>query len=332
MADPGRVYIIIVNWNGWADTLECLATVFRSTYPEYRVIVCDNGSCDDSIARIAEWGAGVLRYPVVGSPFGELMVAADRPIRTVIVPADQDVSLGGEGDDWDLLVVATGSNLGFAAGNNVGMRIARARGDCAYVWLLNNDTVVDPQALSAMVHRMEAVSRAGMCGSRIHYYHEPDKIWALGGGRFRKWCGRSENIGLGLDSSRGILMDTDAVEHAMEYPAGASMLVREAYLREVGLMDERYFLYCEEPDWARRGAGRFSLAYARDSIVYHKVAASTKKLDADALSAEVRLLRSQLRFMARFHPLCSLPFLVRFLLARVKSLMASRSAQENPSR
>lgn len=332
MADSGRVYIIIVNWNGWADTLECLSTVFRSTYPDFRVIVCDNGSCDDSVARITGWGAGALRYPVSGSPFGDLMVATDRHIRTVIVPADQDFSSWAAKDDWDLLVVAIGSNLGFAAGNNVGMRIALALGDCSYVWLLNNDTVVDPQALSAMVHRMEAISRAGMCGSRIHYYHESDKIWALGGGHFRKLIARSENIGLGRDISDGNLMDTEAVERVMEYPAGASMLVREAYLREVGLMDEGYFLYCEEPDWVMRGAGRFTLAYARDSIVYHKVAASTQKLDADALSAELRLLRSQLRFMARFHPLYSLLFLVRFLLASVKSLMASRVAQENLSR
>lgn len=332
MADSGRVYIIIVNWNGWADTLECLSTVFRSTYPDYRVIVCDNGSCDDSVARITGWGAGALRYPVSGSPLGDLMVATDRHIRTVIVPHDQNFSSWAANSDWDLLVVAIGSNLGFAAGNNVGMRIALALGDCAYVWLLNNDTVVDPDALSAMICRMEVVPRAGMCGSRIHYYHEPDKIWALGGGHFRKLIGRSENVGLGLDISRGFLMDTDAVEHAMEYPAGASMLVREAYLREVGLMDESYFLYCEEPDWVIRGADRFSLAYARDSIVFHKVAASTQKLDTDALAAEVRLLRSQLRFMARFHPLYSLLFLVRFLLARVKSLMASRVAQENLSR
>lgn len=332
MADSGRVYIIIVNWNGWPDTLECLATVFRSTYPDFRVIVCDNGSCDDSVAQISAWGAGELRYPVSGSPLGELMVATDRRIRTVVVPSDQIFSSWAAKDDWDLLVLAIGANLGFAGGNNVGMRLALALGDCAYVWLLNNDTVVDPRALSAMVHRMEAVSRAGMCGSRIHYYHEPGKIWALGGGYFRKLIGRSENIGLGLDISDGKSMDTEAVESIMEYPAGASMLVREAYLRAVGLMDESYFLYCEEPDWAMRGAGRFTLAYARDSVVYHKVAASTQKLDADALSAEVRLLRSQLRFMARFHPQYSLLFLIRFLFAKGKSMMAFRVAQEDLSR
>jgi len=332
MADSGRVYIIIVNWNGWADTLECLSTVFRSTYPDFRVIICDNGSCDDSVARITGWGAGELRYLVSGSPLGDLMVAPDRHIRTVIVPPDQDCTSWGANDDWELLVVPLGANLGFAAGNNVGMRIALARGDCSYVWLLNNDTVVDPQALSAMVYRMEAVPEAGMCGSRIHYYHEPGKIWALGGGRFRPLIGRSEHIGLGLDIADGKFMDTEAVERVMEYPVGASILVREAYLREVGLMDESYFLYCEEPDWVMRGVGRFTLAYARDSIVYHKVAASTQKLDVDTLAAEMRLLRSQLRFMARFHPQSSLMFLLRFLVVWLKSLMASRVAQENLSR
>lgn len=63
----------------------------------------------------------------------------------------------------------------------MGLRYALAREDFDYVWLLNNDTVVEPDALIHMVHHMEDKLTVGMCGSTTLYYHAPDKIWALGG-------------------------------------------------------------------------------------------------------------------------------------------------------
>ncbi len=68
-----------------------------------------------------------------------------------------------------MILIQTGANLGFAGGNNVGMRYALARGDFAYVWLLNNDTIIESGALSRMVQRMEKKPEAGMCGSLMPF-------------------------------------------------------------------------------------------------------------------------------------------------------------------
>ena len=107
MTEP-KVYIVILNWNGWQDTLECLASVVKLNYQNYQVVVVDNGSTDGSVGRIKEW------------------IASQRAARA--------------------LLVETGKNLGYAGGNNAGLRYGLARGDLAYAWVLNNDTTVDPNA------------------------------------------------------------------------------------------------------------------------------------------------------------------------------------------
>jgi GT2 family glycosyltransferase len=167
----------------------------------------------------------------------------------------------------DITLLQTGGNLGFAGGNNVGLRFALARG-ARYCWLLNTDTVVAPDALAALLRRVENDPGAGLCGSRLVYADPGDTIQAWGGARYSRWTGATRLLGNGA-----ALHDPapqDWVERTMSYVVGASMLVRREWLERVGLMQEDYFLYFEELDWARRARGLFRLAYAHDSIVYHK--------------------------------------------------------------
>jgi len=309
-----KVYIIILNWNGWQDTIECLESVFRLDYPEFRVIVCDNNSQDGSLENIKAWAEGRK----------EADVTADNPLRRLTFPPvakpityveyDRSQAEAGSCDgSASMILIKTGANLGFAGGNNIGMRYALARGDFAYVWLLNNDTIVKPDALAQMVQRMEEKPDAGMCGALIPFYNKPEIIWAAGGGIINKWLIKSASIDYGKHISK--VSAREEIEPRMDYLAGASMLVSADFLRSVGLMDENYFLYFEEPDWYMRGKHRFSLAYADKAIVYHKVGISASKLDVNrkgilqyAPSGKF-YLTSQLRFTAKFYPL-SLPLVL----------------------
>ncbi len=297
-----RVYIIILNWNGWQDTIECLESVFRLDYPDFRVIVCDNDSRDGSLEYIKSWAEGKIRADV----------AADNPLRHLTFPPvakpviyaeyDRGQAEAGNGDgSASMVLIHIGANLGFAGGNNVGMRYALARNDFAYVWLLNNDTVIEPDALAHMVQRMEEKPDAGMCGSLTPFYNNPGIIWTAGGGTLSTWLAKSVNIDYGKPVTE--VSPREKVESRMNYLAGASMLVSADFLRFVGLMSEDYFLYFEEPDWYMRGKHRFSLAYADKAIVYHKVGISTSRWDAGASKTTVKFhLTSQLRFMAKFFP------------------------------
>jgi GT2 family glycosyltransferase len=303
---PETAYIIIVNWNGWRDTIECLESVFRSRYPHYRVVVCDNGSSDGSVEQIRAWAEGRTEAPVNDQPVLSRLVhpPVAKPIRhSVATRADADRGHAEPAGAAPLLIVDIGANLGFAGGCNVGLRYAMRQSDCAYAWLLNNDTVVDSDALSALVRRLRSRPDAGQCGSRLVDYNDTAVVQTLGGERYDKWLGRIRPIATELRAAP--VVDVATVEAGMSYVAGASLCVTRAFVEQIGLLDESYFLYYEELDWAARARGRFAVACAADSVVYHKGGASTgydwsgRRRNA---AAEFFLLRNRLRFTWRYAP------------------------------
>lgn len=282
-----RVHIIIVNWNGWKDTIECLESLLLLEYPDFRIVVCDNGSKDDSVAKLREWGK---------KKFGASSVAWQELSRTVA----ENVRVF---TDAKFTLVTNNANLGFAGGNNVGLRYSLACGDVEYCWLLNNDTVVDPFALAAMVQRLNEKPDAGMCGSTLREYDNRKKIQALGGAVYYKWFGIAWHFGRTI--SGDVLPNQELVEKKIDYVVGASLLVRSSYLKEVGLMAEDYFLYYEEIDWVSRGRGRYSLAYAPNSVVYHKVGVSIGTATnprRKSFLCDYYSLRNRLLFTERYYP------------------------------
>jgi GT2 family glycosyltransferase len=223
-AEP-RVFVIVLNWNGWRDTLECLGSLEKLDYPNYEVVVVDNCSTDGSVARIRE------AYP-------------------------------------DVTLLQSGVNLGFAGGNNVGIRYALGR-EADYVWLLNNDTVAAPSALREMVDVALRDAGVGAVGSVLHYADEPDRIQAYGGGRVSLWSGISRHF------------TTLVPDEKLHYLAAASLLVRREVLERVGLLDDGFFLYWEDTDYAFRvrKAG-YWLAVAPGASVWHKESATLGKKSA----------------------------------------------------
>jgi GT2 family glycosyltransferase len=184
-----RVYIILVNWNGWRDTIECLESLFRLDYPDFSIIVCDNASSDDSLSHIRDWASGSTQAECSS---GELRRLTRPPVRK---PLESVVLRNSDIDQWKdrhpkLVLLETGANLGFAGGNNVGLSYALSRGDFHYIWLLNNDTVVEPDSLAALVARASSSDTIGICGSKILYYDSPNTVQALGGSVFNRWFAR----------------------------------------------------------------------------------------------------------------------------------------------
>ncbi|MCW9706041.1 glycosyltransferase family 2 protein [Fodinibius salsisoli] len=256
-----RIFIILVNWNGWQDTIECLHSLDNLDYPNYSVIVVDNGSTDGSPEKISR------AFPQVH-----------------LIESDQ--------------------NLGFAGGNNLGIEQALNEGT-DYVWLLNNDTVVDPDALSHLVQRMEKDTNIGICGSKLIYYHQRDTIQVLGGGSHNKWLATTNNFG--QHQSVETSFNPQQIEENLDFVIGASMLVSRRFLNEVGWLSEDYFLYYEELDWGIRAKPQFSLGFAPESVVYHKEGASTggNQLQRANRSekSDYYQLKNRLKFTYKFFPL-----------------------------
>lgn len=248
---PPTTAIVILNWNGWKDTIECLESLCLLDYPRLAVIVVDNASSDESALRLCEWTKQhTARFHSIQSIQESEVPQFSRPLEVN-----------------EYLYLQAASNGGFAQGNNLAIRVALQAG-CDFVWLLNNDTVVTPNALSALVDKMQSAPNIGMCGSVLRYYDDPSKIQAIGGARFNFNRARGEQIGFGYTYDDECLNRyTDVIP---DYVAGASMLLSVDFVKDVGLMEESYFLYFEELDWAIRAAPKWKLATALDSMVLHK--------------------------------------------------------------
>lgn len=282
-----KLYVILLNWNGWRDTVECVTSLLDSRGDDFVTIVCDNDSKDNSWDNFRAWSSSTL------------------PAKSTTFLTQRDVLRGATvASEVRVVFVSNGGNLGFAGGNNVGMRLALNDPACRYVWVLNNDTVVAPDALSEVVARAESDPQIGLCGSTLIYYHQRDVVQAFGGASYNPATGRSVHLGAFAQLS-AIPADPQVTERDLSYVVGAAMLVRRDYLEQVGLMQDDYFLYYEELDWAKRGFGHFRLGYAPRSVVYHKEGASvgTHSSGGSALSV-FYLFRNRIRFTWRFYPMC----------------------------
>jgi GT2 family glycosyltransferase len=171
-------------------------------------------------------------------------------------------------------------------------------------------------------------SEVGMCGSRIVFYWQRDVVQVLGGGRFQPWTGRSRLIGNRQAAARPV--SVTEVERQIDHLSGASMLVSRDFLEDVGLMDESYFLYYEETDWAMRGKGRYRLAYADDALVYHKEGASIGSNHQRARRSPLScyfLVSSRIRFTRKFFPWALPSVLAYSMLVALRALLGGHRDQ-----
>jgi GT2 family glycosyltransferase len=306
------IYVVLLNFRGWSDTVACLESLLASEDVKMRVIVCDNASGDGSLDRIEDWARGDVEAERPGEPrLARLLGRIRRPLQYQRLDREEAES-GRALVDAPLVLVDNGENLGFAAGNNVGLRLAMAQEDMAYAWLLNNDTLVEPGCLAAMRGALKERSDKAVCGSVIHFFDRPEVIQALGGNRFNRLTGiAAQSEGRFLDESEPYC--PAATARRLAYVSGCSMLLPRRFLEEVGLMDEDYFLYYEEIDWFTRADNRFPPCIAPNAHLYHRegsaIGSPGWKRRATAF-ADYHLYRSRFLFMKKHHfsrlPVCFL--------------------------
>ena len=323
-----KVYIIVLNYGRWNDTIECLESLLRLNHDNYEIILIDNASPDNSIEKFRLWAMGGVniwrdnrnRLRQMSFP------PCPKPIRLIEYNRAEAESGGNQvltrnSAGRQIVLIHSGANLGYAGGNNIGLRYALKKNDFKYIWLLNNDTVVEPSALNHMVSRLGARPKSGICGSTSLYYHRPGITQVRGGATYNRWLATSRHIGVFESAANGF--DLDKIERKTGYVCGSSMLISKAFLAEVGLMSEDYFLYYEELDWVTRAEGKFAMVYAPESIIYHKEGRSIGSSSRGAIRkkmADFYGQRNRIIFTRKFYPL-ALPFVyLSFLVVIINRL------------
>ncbi|WP_189338398.1 glycosyltransferase family 2 protein [Sphingobium sp. SCG-1] len=293
-----RVAVVVLNWRRPQDTILCVTSVMKLDYSNLDIVICDNDSGDGSIDTISSGLAAFLPEVIemrrskgfLGFEYRE--VAPD--IRNV----------ENEAGTRRLWLTQTGRNGGYAFGNNVGIRLAMLSKDIEYIWILNNDTIVDETSLKFLVAQMASDPAIGICGAKVLYSGRDMKVQTLGGGRFLPFRARCEQIGEGLPATEASAPEN--VEAVLSYVNGAAALVRRELVEQIGYMDEGYFLYWEELDWATRAlaSGKFRLGYCPDALVYHQVGASSGTSDhgIPSLSSTYWMTRSKFRYLRLHRP------------------------------
>ena len=292
------IAVVLVNWNGHRDTIECLESLLRQEIGDIVVLVVDNGSSDGSIAALTAWAAAPEPPQPLGPPWRNLPDRRLRPPVLITLPPHGDIAACAPGT---IAVVPTGANLGFAGANNVGMAMARRDPRIGHIWLLNNDTVVAPDALTRLRTAASARPKVAIWGSCLMYYDRPDIVQGVAG-FFKPWLARGGHLGIG--QTRATLPAVAQIEAAMAYVLGAAMFLPIATYDAAGPMSESYFLYYEEPDWAARLPEPRHQSVALDAVVYHKeggsIGSSSRTRPSD--TSLYYLNRNLIRFMWRWHP------------------------------
>jgi GT2 family glycosyltransferase len=285
------VYIIILNWNGWKDTIECLESVCKLNYSNFKIVVCDNASDDASIDQIKQWADGKRKVECQGNEIIQQLVF---PLIKKPIPYVEYNQHEVEDEmiySHPFTIIHLTSNLGFAGGNNIGIRYAIHFQDCKYVWLLNNDTVVDRQALSELVdcsnHYEQCITGSVLCN-----YYFPNKIQ----------LGNSINRYFG--TTRGIYSFDDI--NKLEFLVGASLFLPKSAIQLIGLLSEDYFLYYEEPDYWQRSKSIYKWICCKNSIVYHKegssIGANSKNKNCKSLIGDFHSIRNRRLYMKKYFP------------------------------
>lgn len=303
-----KVYIILLNWNNWQDTIECLESVLKLDYDNYTVLVCDNASTDGSMEKMKQWALGhQMAHCSEDKMLRELVVPyVEKPLKYAFYRAPELQESAGPFPLQQLVFIESERNLGFAGGNNIGLRYALRQGDMEYVWLLNNDTVVPTSALRELLETAEA-SPYSICGSKLVYYNQPQRVQALG---------NSFNTYLGTTS---FVVEAAHLDQS-DFGIGASLLLPAAVFAGGQLLNESYFLYYEEADLWQRTKQKYRFVCSLQSMVYHKegasIGANNKVLQAKSLIGDFYGIRNRLLFMKRYYPR-RMPFVYLGLLVTI---------------
>ncbi len=285
-----KVFIIILNWNGINDTLSCLESIKKLNVKdcELGVIVVDNGSTDDSVKELKKL---VFR-------------------------------------EIDFRLVTTTTNLGFAGGNNVGIKYALESG-ADYMMILNNDTIVDKNLITELLkvakkEKVAAVSPKIYFAQGYEFHKDRYKkndlgkvIWYAGGKIDWKNV-YGENRGVDeLDG--GQFQNTSNTGFA----TGACMFLTAIAVKEVGMFDEKYFLYLEDADLSLRLKRKgWKVKYTPKAVVWHKVSQSS---GIGSNLNDYFITRNRLMFGMKYAPVRAKIALIR---ESIKFLIVGRKWQK----
>ena len=281
-----KVAIVVLSWNSKKYIGKCLNSLKKIEAPRIEIILVDGGSTDGSPKYL-------------------------------------------QANYSEFKLIETNKNLGYAGGNNVGLKYALGQ-NADFVWVVNPDIVVDQDSLKEALKVMTKDDKIAVVGSKVYFspgfeFHKNrytkknlgKVIWYAGGEN--DW----KNIFAVHYGMNEVDNGQNNKEKEVDFATGSSMLIRCDVLRQIGLLDDKYFLYYEENDLCQRiKKVGYKIMYAPKSVVWHMVGQAT---GVGSSLADYYIARNRLLFGIRWAP-----WRVKFALVResVKLLFIGRTWQK----
>lgn len=261
MKNDSYICIIILNYNGCSDTIECLSSLLDLDCNYFNVVVIDNCSVDNSVEGIIKWAN--KKYIV--------KTCNNDVAKKSIFECSLDFDKKGSKEIPELLIVKNSDNVGFAAGCNIGIHLALTN-DAEYVWLLNNDTIVTANSLSVLSRYLHDNPLCQVATPQIRLYDLPDRIWNCGGQL--KWYGIRKYFF--VNKPVAALPKKKVIN--VSFVTGCAPLIRSSLLKSLGGFTEKFFFGEEDFEFCIRAKkAHAKMVCCLDSVIYHKVGSSIDK-------------------------------------------------------
>lgn len=237
-----NVNVIIVNYNCWEDTIECVESILQSSYSNFTIHIVDNNSSDNSILSIENYLAKNNQE---------------------FISIDSSIFKKNLNVNSKIILIKHDKNDGFSAGNNVVIKKLITDNKEEFVWLINPDTVVEKEVMQDLV-KLAKTNQKAIIGNIINLLNNPTEVLFYGGFKVKKFIHGVKRV-----TREEEIDDIDAI-------SGACLFTSVDTFNTIGILPEEYFMYWEETDFCRKAKNNgFNFKINKNSIVYDKVGSSS---------------------------------------------------------
>ncbi len=307
-----RLGVVVVTYDACDVILDCLESLLGSRGVQLGIVIVDNGSTDGTPDLIRKWAATGRDAP---SEEGPVTIDPAAPLSLT-----ETIEEMAQAPGHSVHLIETGRNTGFAGGVNVGLAaLARIKGIDRF-WILNPDSVVPPDTAHAFATCPAPAGGFSLMGGRVLYYDRPDMI-QIDGGIINWRTGITSNKN--FRKSHAATPPIDPL--SIDFITGASMVASRQFYEKHGGLEEGYFLYYEEVDWALQ-RGSLPLSYCSKAIVYHRAGTSIGSQTHSRPPSPFSLYfkhRSRILFLKKFSP-GSLPMAQLYSFAKAGHYVLQR--------
>lgn len=309
-----NISIILINYNSWKDTIECINSIVQSKYNDFNVIIVDNCSSNDSAVQLEEYLSG--KEKTINS------VSYINKEKYLICEYKDGEFFNFNEKEFDkrIFLIKNNKNEGFSKGNNVGFRFSDKYLNNDYFWVLNNDVIIDENAMTELLNTSEKNNNLSFIGATILEYYNRDVIQCTCGGKYNIITTISKKENSGKKSSEILKLKENS-----NYISGCSIFGSKKIFKKVNFFSEDYFLYFEELDLMKKAKQKgIGKDWSQKAIIYHKEGNSIgsknikrKKSELSEYYSNISCLTYNKKFYPRLYKLIAFN---RYILKLIKFL------------